>query len=324
MYTEISTTSYGPTQPNFEESSSPSTSWNNEATSTAASLEDFLTTESVNNTMEDAKHISSESQMISRVFEGFIIIEIVMTALELLLSILAASKIARWRRNYRNQMLMQLSLVRFIKRILSLVEFCRNRGIIFSSEALTTMLISSQIYVDFVIVILVFFFIKHMYDSLIVVLVKISQHSLVKVLACSWLLPVPISAFGTAIIVNQILDEWLVYLLMCCIIRWPLMLLGTLLYVTIIFRVFKDSIRKFASSLAVTTFLLCFVINLYLFSKDIIFLWCFHSFTTELVSYILGFFLNSLILSLYIILVLANVNLRPTSNYIVPDYSLAA
>lgn len=322
MSTEILTTEDGQTQTNFEEFSTPSTAWYSDDVTAASFDEDFSTTESVNNTLGDKQEISNESQVMSQVFEAFIVIEIVMTALELILSILAATKIARWRRNYRNQMLMQLSLVRFIKRIISLVEFCRNTGQISSSEALTTMLISAHIYLDFVIVILIFFFIKHMYDSLIVVLVKISQNNLVKVLACGWLLPVPISALGTALIVNHIVGKWLVYLLICCVFRWPLMFLGTLLYVTILFRVFKDSIRQFASSLAVTTFLLCLVLNLYMFSRDIIFLWCFHSFTTKLVSYVLGFVLNLLILSLYIILILLNVKCQSKSKNTLHNHSL--
>ncbi|PZC84217.1 hypothetical protein B5X24_HaOG205412 [Helicoverpa armigera] len=48
------------------------------------------------------------------IFQIFVIIELVMTTLELIISIVAAIKMPRWRRNYRNQMLMQLSFASLV------------------------------------------------------------------------------------------------------------------------------------------------------------------------------------------------------------------
>lgn len=259
-------------------------------------------------------------------FETFIVIEIVMTTLELIISILAAMKMPRWRRNYRNQMLMQLTLARFIKRIIFTFKFLNDHGKLTSTDVETNNNIISflQIYMDFVIVILVFFFIKHMYNSLIIVLVKISHNNLYKVLICSWLIPVPVSAACTAVIVTGVVDKWYVIVFICSLFRWPLILLGTAVYVTILYKVLSDKIRKFARSLTVVTFLLCLTINIYLFSKDIMDLWCTESiYFTLLISYISGFLMNLLILILYVILVIFSYNNKTQSSRTLPDYSLA-
>ncbi|CAG9561209.1 unnamed protein product [Danaus chrysippus] len=57
----------------------------------------------------------------SVIFEVFIITQIVMTAMELVISIAAALRISRWRRNYRNQMLMQLSLALLCSYVLLII-----------------------------------------------------------------------------------------------------------------------------------------------------------------------------------------------------------
>lgn len=257
-------------------------------------------------------------------FEKFVIVEIIMTTVELIISVWAATKMPKWRKNYRNQMLMQLTFARFIKRIIFIFKFLEDYEKIPKSDCVTYILISCQFYIDFVIAILVFFFIKHMYNSLIIVLVKISQNNFYRVLICSWLIPVPVSGVCTAIIVTNVVDKWLVYLLICSIFRWPLIFAGTALYITIVYRVLADKIRHFAGSLAVVTFLLCLIINVYLFSKDVIELWCTRSFSTELIGYISGFLLNLLILSLYAVLIILNFNNKTQSSRSdLPDYSLA-
>ncbi|XP_060802514.1 uncharacterized protein LOC132902242 [Amyelois transitella] len=283
-----------------------------EFTSTMLPAEQILITESVRNTT-DVKSFHNEVPDTLSVFEAFIMIEIIMTAIELCIWTVAALKIQRWRKNYRNQMLMQLSVVRFLKRLIFLLVYLRDCSVITTSVPVNTILISSQFYIDFVIVFLVLFFVKHMYDSLIVVIVRISQNNLIKKLAVAWLLPLPITMACTSIISFNVLNEWTVSLLICSLIRWPLILISTILYLTILFRVLKEKIRKFARSLAVITFLLCLVINLYLFSKDVINLWCLNSFPAVLTSYLLGFFLNFLILCLYITLI--TLNLKSNATY---------
>lgn len=314
----------------FGNFSSSTATWSNESelTSTVVSLfEEFSTARNINHDAMVEKHkFQSESQDTSPVFEAFIIIEIVMTALELTLTILATCKLKMWRKNYRNQMLMQLSLVRLLKRIFTLIEFLKDKGSIPDSLQLSTLVTSAQIYTDFVTVILIVFFIKHMYDSLIVVLVKISQNNLVKVLTCAWLLPLPISIVCTAITATKVLDDWMMYLLMCAIFRWPLMFIGTLLYITILFRVLNDKIRKFARNLTIITFLLCLVMNLYLFCKDVIWLWCIHTFSTILLSYLLGFAMNFLVLCLYLTLITLSFRCDKNKkcNSLRPNFSEAA
>lgn len=293
------------TETDFGNVSTTTAVWSNESklsTTVTTLLEEFTKTLSVNNDEMVDKPQRSESQ--DTLFEAFIIIEIVMTSLELILTILATCKLELWRKNYRNQMLMQLSFARFVKRIFLLIKFFKDNGSIPYTEELSTVVTSVQIYIDFVIVILIVFFIKHMYDSLIVVLVKISQNKLVKVLTCAWLLPLPISVVCTAIIATSVMDKWMIYLLMCAVFRWPLMLVGTMLYISILFRVLNDQIRKFARHLTVITFCLCLVMNLYLFCKDVIWLWCIDTFSTVLISYLLGLTMNILILCLYIALII--------------------
>lgn len=254
-------------------------------------------------TTESGIHYASKevSSLDYELLVTFNILEIVMTSMELMLWIGAAIKMPRWRNNYRNQMLVQLSVARFIKRLIFILN--SEHEAIVSWDYFPTFLNSSHIYIDFVIVILVFFFIKHMYESLIIVLVKCRQNSLYKVSICAWLLPAPISAVWTAIIVCKPLDEKLVYLLICCIFRWPLILLGTILYITILVRVLSDKIRRFARSLTVVTFLMCLVINFYLVSKDIVKLWCVKSPTTTIISNVSGIVMNFLILTFYVILI---------------------
>ncbi|XP_028156389.1 uncharacterized protein LOC114349975 [Ostrinia furnacalis] len=300
----------------------PSIQFNeSEITSTdTAPGEELSITESVRNVMDAKQPLHNESQDTLPVFEAFIIIEIVMTALELIIWGVAALKMQRWRKNYRNQMLLQLSVVRFLKRLVFLIVFMREKNLVPDTEGSKAVMFSFGIYVDFVIVILVFFFIKHMYDSLIVVMVKISENSLWKMLTCAWLVPVPISCVCSGVVAAGV-DQWLVQLLICCLVQWPLMLLGTILYLTILYRVLKDKIRKFARSLTVITFLLCLVINFYLFSNDIIKLFCLHSFLTLLISYVSGFLMNFLILLLYIILII--MNFRSKSSESVRNHSIS-
>lgn len=283
---------------------------------------DVTNTEDIDNSTE-ANVFYSEYPETMSVFEAFMITEIIMTALELTISVLAAIKIPRWRKNYRNQMLMQLSLARFVKRVILLLKFYDERNKPSFSNTNTTLNIS-QIYIDFVIVVLVFFFIKHMYDSLIVVVVKLNQESLNKISICSWLLPLVITAIWAVIIIAKVLDEWYVYLFICCLFRWPLIFVGTMVYITIVYKVLSDKIRRFARSLTIVTFLMCLVTNFYLFSKDIIELWCLkHSYLTLLTSYISGFLLNFLILCFYVILIILNFNHNTHSSRSLPDYSLA-
>lgn len=255
-------------------------------------------------------------------FETFASLEIAMTALELIISIIAALKIPRWTKNYRNQMLMQLSLARFVKRVVYYVEYLQETPNADASTVFSVVLFGVQTYIDFVIVILVVFFIKHMYDSLIVVIVKINQDSLFKKLSFAWLLPIPISAAWAGIISADVMDEWLVYLLICCILRWPIILIGTWFYITILYKVFTDKIRRFARSLTIITFLICLIVNLYLFSKDVIELWCIKSFSTVLVNYILGFLLNLSILCFYLILIIQNYKKKTKSTTSLPQYSI--
>lgn len=257
------------------------------------------------------------------VFEIFIGIEILMTTIELIVSIVAAIKMPRWRRNYRNQMLMQLTFARFIKRIIFTVKFMDDHHKITHSTVVTDLIHCFRIYIDFVIVILVFFFIKHMYNSLIIVLVKISHNSFYRVLTCSWLIPIPISIGWTVVIITEFVDEWYVNLFICSLFRWPLIFLGTGLYLTIVYRVLSDKIRQFARSLTVVTFFLCLTINVYLFSKDVFDLWCIHSLSTLIISYISGFLMNVLILILYIVLIMLSYNNKAQSSRSLPEYSLA-
>lgn len=305
MTTEIVTTDNAVSNIDFGSFASSTTAKESDLTSTVVVLfEKSSTAQSINNDpVINKDQFQNESQDTSTVFEAFIIIEIIMTTLELILTIWATCKLKLWRKNYRNQMLMQLSLVRFLKRIFILIEFLKDKGSIPDSLQLSTLVTSVLTYIDFVIVILIVFFIKHMYDSLILVLVKISQNNLVKVLTCAWLLPLPISIVCTVLTTTKVLDYWMMYLLMCAIFRWPLMFIGTLLYITILFRVLNDKIRKFARNLTVITFSLCLVMNLYLFCRDVIWLWCIHTFSTVLFSYILGFVMNFLVLCLYLILI---------------------
>lgn len=257
-------------------------------------------------------------------FQTFVVIELVMTTVELIISIFAAIKMTRWRRNYRNQMLMQLTFARFIKRVIFTFKFLECQGNITITGVVTHVLNGLQIYMDFVVVILVFFFIKHMYNSLIIVLVKISHMSFYRVLSCSWLIPVPISVACTAVIITDLLSKWYVDLLICSIFRWPLIFVGTGLYIAIVYRVLSDNKRQFARSLAVVTFLLCLTINVYLFSKDIMDLWCLDkSLTTLLISYISGFLMNFLILVLYVVLIMLSYKNKTQSSRTLPDYSLA-
>lgn len=278
---------------------------------------------------EDAANNSavfdSESVMYSEypIFGTFVVIELVMTTLELIISIVAAIKMEKWRKNYRNQMLMQLTVARFIKRIIFTFKFFECRDKITDSEAVANFLYCFQLYIDLVIVVLVFFFIKHMYNSLIIVLVKISQNSFYKVMSYSWLIPIPITVVCTVIIVTNLVDKWYVNLLMCSVFRWPLIFVGTGVYITIIYRVLSDKIRQFARSLAVVTFLLCLTINVYLFSKDIMDLWCLVSLPTLLIGFISGFLMNVLILVLYIILLILTYQNKTQSSRSLPDYSLA-
>lgn len=299
--------------------------WFNESEVTSADVapgKEISITESVRNAIDVKQPFHSESSDTS-VFEAFIIIEIVMTALELIIWTVAAIKTQRWRKNYRNQMLLQLSVVRFLKRLVFLVIFLKENKIIECSEGINYALLSATIYIDFVIVILVFFFIKHMYDSLIVVLVKISETRLWKVVTCSWLVPLPLSGACTAVVATRVLDPGLVYLLICCLFRWPLMLLGTVLYLTILYKVLNDKIRKFARSLTIITFLMCLLINFYLFSKDVIELWCLKSFTTLLISYISGLLMNIIILGFYIVLIMLHFKSNMKSCNSIPNCSIS-
>lgn len=257
------------------------------------------------------------------IFETFVVIELVMTTLELIISIAAAIKMKKWRRNYRNQMIMQLTFARFIKRIIFTLKFLDCQGNITLDETVKSILYCLQIYMDFVIVILVFFFIKHMYNSLIIVLVKISHMSFYRVLSCSWLIPIPVSVMCTTVIILDLMDKWWVTLMICSLFRWPLIFIGTGLYIAIVYRVLSDKIRQFARSLAVVTFLLCLTINVYLFSKDVMDLWCLTSLMTLLISYISGFLMNLLILVLYTILIIFSYNNKTQSSRTLPDYSLA-
>lgn len=259
----------------------------------------------------------------SVIFEVFIITEIVMTAMELVISIAAALRISRWRRNYRNQMLMQLSLARFIKRTIFFIQFIKEEYKIISMPSTRVVLMGSQIYIDLVITILVCFFIKHMYDSVLVVIIKISKKSLYKVLYCSWLIPIPVTGVWILIICCKILNEWTSYLIICLALRWPIILIGTVLYLTILYRVTTDRIRRFATSLTVITFLLCFIINFYLLCKDIIILWCFESFMTLLINYILGFMLNFLVLCSYVLLIILCIKSKTKSCDVLADNSVA-
>ncbi|KAH9637186.1 hypothetical protein HF086_016208 [Spodoptera exigua] len=185
------------------------------------------------------------------IFGTFVVIELVMTTLELIISIVAAIKMERWRKNYRNQMLMQLTVARFIKRIIFTFKFLECRDKITDSEAVANFLYCFQLYIDLVIAVLVFFFIKHMYNSLIIVLVKISQNSFYKVMSYSWLIPIPIVVVCSVIIATDFVDKWYVNLLMCSVFRWPLIFVGTGVYIAIVYRILSDRIRQFARSLAV-------------------------------------------------------------------------
>lgn len=273
----------------------------------------------------DLFSFKNENELYSEysIFETFVVIELVMTTIELIITTIAAIKMPRWRKNYRNQMLMQLTFARFIKRIIFTCKFLECQGNITFTETITHVLNCFQIYIDFVIVVLVFFFIKHMYNSLIIVLVKISHLSFYRVLSCSWLIPVPISVAWTTVIITNLMDKWYVNLLICSIFRWPLIFIGTGLYIAIVYRVLSDKVRQFTRSLAVVTFLLCLSINVNLFSKDVIELWCLKSLVTLLISYISGFLMNLLILVLYIILIILSYNNKTQSSRTLPDYSLA-
>lgn len=267
--------------------------------------------------------LPQDDSTMSVIFEVFIITEIVMTAMELVISIAAALRISRWRRNYRNQMLMQLSLARFIKRTIFFIQFIKEKYKIISMPSTRVVLMGSQIYIDLVITILVCFFIKHMYDSVLVVIIKISKKSLYKVLYCSWLIPIPVTGVWILIMCYKILNEWTSYLIICLALRWPIILIGTVLYLTILYRVTTDRIRRFATSLTVITFLLCFIINFYLLCKDIIILWCFESFMTLLINYILGFMLNFLVLCSYVLLIILCIKSKTKSCDVLADNSVA-
>lgn len=283
---------------------------------TTPNVEEFIQIVNAENSTNVVQILQTKS------LQTFIILEIIMTALELFIWIAAAIKVPKWRRNYRNQMLLQLSLARFIKRVFFMFQYFATHNF-FSTTSNTGIVLSSfQIYVDLVVVTLVFVFIKHMYDSLIIVMVKLNQTNLSKILICAWLIPIPISAVWSAIIFGQVLDIWTVYFIICCFFRWPMMILGTWLYVTILYRVLSEQIRKFARSLTITTFLLCLVTNFYLFSKDVIELWCLKSFITLLISYLSGFLLNFLILTFYIILIILSINYNKGSRSL-PEHSLA-
>lgn len=246
----------------------------------------------------------NEFDINNNVYEIFMITDIIMTAVELLILCIATCVWLRWRRNYRNQIFIQLTFTRFAKRIiLYLLVLCEKYP---CAQSVRIVVLNLHIYIDYVMLFLVLFFIKHMYDSLVIVFVKCSPINLMKVSLCTWLIPLPISMMCTAVIVTGLLEKWFVYLLICCIVRWPLILIGTYVYITIVYKVIIDKARQFMRGLTVITFLLCVTINLYLFSQDIIVLWCLKTTYAVLIGHILGLLVNSLILFLYSVLIIGN------------------
>ncbi|CAK1556251.1 unnamed protein product [Leptosia nina] len=233
-------------------------------------------------------------------YGGMLIAECVLATLQVLISIAATLKIARWGRNYRNQMLTQFSIARLVDRIANLSLFlCPDLTI-----KTYDILMGVRVHVDLVLVILVIFFIKHMYESLIIVVVKVVKNDLYKVLCCSWLLPLPFSALYVCLVTYNCVSPWMAYFTICCAFRWPVMIIGTGLYLKILFKVTMDSIRYYAKSLTALTFFLCLVINLYVLSADITKLWYAQNYLPIFLNTVLGLILDSLAVCLYVILVL--------------------
>lgn len=282
-------------------------------TDTTQALEETNYNLTENETLSDSGHNNTSlgierSELPLSVFEIFIVIEIVMVVLELLLSIGAAVKMKQWRRNYRNQMLTQISLVRFLKRVIGYIIFLEKNRAIPTQQEPSLLNLCSIIYFNFVTIFLVFFLIKHMYDTLIVVFVKVTKNSLYKVTIFAWLFPIVLTGLWIAFISYNVMDKWLVDLIFCSLFKWTFTVIGTILYICILHRIIEDKFRKFAASLAIITFMLCLTINMYTITSDISRL--FRCYSLIVMKYIFGFVLNCLVLCLYVALISSNFSHR--------------
>lgn len=254
--------------------------------------------DNVTDTSNGQKINNLEEKLLSNhVLECFMIIEIAMTALEVIVLIVAGAVWSRWRRNYRNQMFLQISVIRLMKRIVLLLMFVTQQYTAVP-ECVNFTLIALKYYINLVIVLLVIHFIKHMYESLIIVFGQWSSVNLLKISIISWLVPLPLGVLGAAAITSQFLGEWYVYLLVCGLFRWPLIILGTYVYIKIVFKVLRDKAKRFMRGLTVITFIMCVTINVYILCSDLIELWCLGT-VYEFFGHLIGLLLNLLLLILY-------------------------
>lgn len=269
----------------------------------------------------DTIFVTTEEPDLQLTFEVLNIVAIIMMFAELLLTLLAIAKLKQWRKNYRNLMLTQISLARLLQRILSYAIFLEKKPNIFDNSKQPCLTYLTLItYFNFVTIFLVFFLIKHMYDSLIVIFVKISKNRFYKVSIFAWLFPVPLTTTWVAFVVYDVFDKFLVDVIFCTLFKWTFTVIGTILYICILRKILKDKCRKFARSLTIITFMLCLIINMYAITTDISRL--IRCYLLLVIKYITGFILNSLVLCLYIALISSNFKHRIKHSDAISNYSV--
>lgn len=159
---------------------------------------------------------------------------LVLSACALLFLILTACVFAEWRKKFKNQLLIQFMLSRFMYTfiryffdIMAVYDLCISADCIIYLDEIT------MIYTEMALIAWMFVFTKHMYSSLVTVF-SLTRPSMWKVSMATWITPMIASVISFMVYRLQDGKDVLFFFIYLAVIKWPVLIANATLLIIIL------------------------------------------------------------------------------------------
>ncbi|GBP59821.1 hypothetical protein EVAR_30090_1 [Eumeta japonica] len=189
-----------------------------------------------------AQHpVSNNTTSVSGISFALQTIGITSTILTLTLLLLTCALHREWRQTFKNQLLVQLMISRFLHVLARYVyDTALMLGHYEDGDTWIRYDVLSFVYTELVVSSWMFVFTKNMYDDLVKVITVKKSHRLLKASLGCWLAPLPPSLVGSVFYTREPSLELYLYFLYCTL-KWPILIANGCILLKIIKSLRKDS-----------------------------------------------------------------------------------
>lgn len=189
----------------------------------------------------EMEFVKNQTMTIQIVIFSFNTVGFIVSVASLLILILTAVLFAEWRNKYKNQVILQIMVARFLY---SLVRVAFDASIVFGFSSKKSFILHYDtmlyIYTELVLVGWMHVFTKTMYNYLVIVILAPSKLSLPIISLITWITPLVVSILIIVILHFEVSFKLYMYISYYMIIKWPLLFYNGVL----LLKIFKSLRNK--------------------------------------------------------------------------------